>query len=89
MQSLVYLILVELTEIFTTRAHVSDNILVVPVLSFFMLMINNLSLSVFSHQSIQLNLVLILWEVVLSLPIYISLRFWEERFIVKDIKLRV
>ena len=86
--SLIYLFLIELVDIFIARTNLIDNILVVPILSFFTLISENLILSLFIHRSIELNLAAVLWGTVLSIPIYLILRFWEERFVVRDIKLK-
>lgn len=87
-QSLVYLILVAITEGLSKSRLAGNSLLIIP-LSLFLISINQIILSIFIHESIQL-FPKVLLEALLSLPILYLVKLWEERFIVrKEIKLRV
>lgn len=86
--SLIYLILVCLTDSLS-RARLAGNPLLLIPLSLVVMSINHILPSIFIHASLQL-FPKILIESLLSLPIFYLVRLWEERFIVrKGIKLRV
>lgn len=80
-QSLTYLILVQLAQVFSKVRFFTHSFLIVP-LTFSLLSINAI---VNSSQILPNYLV----ESILSLPIFYLVKLWEERFIVpKDIKLK-
>lgn len=87
-QSLIYLSLVAITESLAKSRLAGNPFLIIP-LSFILVSLNQLVLSIIIGQSIQIfpkNLI----ESLLSLPILYIVRLWEERFIVRrEIKLRV
>lgn len=86
--SLIYLILITLTESLSKSRLSGNSFLIVP-LSLFLLFINQTITSLFIHESFRLSLKIFV-EAFLSLPILYLIKFWEERFIVhKGIKLRV
>ncbi len=86
--SLIYLFLVAITESLS-RSRLAGNLLLIVPLSLVFLTINQLVISVYLHQYLEL-FPKILIESLLSLPVLYFVRLWEERFIVrKDIKLRV
>lgn len=87
-QSLVYLILVVVTESLS-KSRLAGNLFLIIPLSLLLMSINQAVLSIFTNHSIRL-FPKILLESLLSLPIIYLIRLWEERFIVrKGIKLRV
>ncbi len=76
--SIIYLILISLTQILSKSRLAGNPLLIVPV-SFILL----------SLQTLQLSSSIFI-ESLLSLPMVYLIRFWDERFIVrKEIKLRV
>lgn len=86
--SLIYLTAVFLTDLLS-RTPLSRNILAVFPLIFIELGLIMLLNSFLFQQTPEIFPRLII-ETLVSLPIYIILRFWEERFIVKhDIKLKI
>lgn len=86
--SLIYLILVAATESLSKSRLAGNSFLIIPV-SLFMMSINQTVPAIITHQTVQL-FPKIFWEAFLSLPILYLIRFWEERFIVKNgIKLRI
>lgn len=88
LHSLIYLILVAITESLS-KSRLSGNSFLIMPLSLFLFFINQTAVSFFIHESIQLSLKIFV-EAFLSLPILYLVRFWEERFIVhKGIKLRL
>lgn len=87
-QSLIYLILVECARVIG-RLPLSNNILTVLFLAFFSTCFNNVAIDLTTGASIQLfpNVFI---STVLAIPIYVALRFWEERFVVRpEIRLKV
>lgn len=87
-QSIIYLLIVFLTQLIS-KSRLSKNSLLIIPLSFVFLTFNNMAASLFTNQSIQLFPKIIL-ETVLCLPVFYLLRVWEERFIPrKEIKLKV
>lgn len=88
LQSLLYLILVSVTESLSKSRLAGNSFLIIP-LSLVLVSINQAVLSIFTGGSIQLY-PKTLWEAALSLPIFYLVRLWEERFIVRrGIKLRI
>lgn len=87
LQSLIYLIIIQATQILSKLSLAGNPLLIVPV-SLILLSISQFINSLVNHNTFEI------WQVIigsmLSLPILYSLRVWEERFIVrKEIKLRV
>lgn len=85
--SLVYLILVEVSHLFS-KSPFSQQIVSVVALVSLLYLVRLTLLSLALGGSIQL------WPEsamagLISLPFYFIVRFWEERFVVRDIKLRV
>ena len=86
--SLIYLILVQTTQILS-KSRISANPLLIMPLTAVSSTISLAAVSLLSHQSIQLVPAVFI-ESLLSLPIFYAVRLWEERFVVrKEIKLRV
>lgn len=85
--SLIYLVLVSLTYLIRFLP-ISKNTFVVFPLTILTLSINKLFLSLILKESLHFWPEIFWWGF-LSIPTYILVRFWEERFVVKDIKLRV
>lgn len=87
-ESIIYLMLVQVTHM-AAKSRFSENALTVVPLTLTLLSIHTSLSAWVSEQSIQL------WpkvaiESFLSLPLYLVIKFWEERFVVrKDIKLRI
>lgn len=86
-QSVVFLVLVELAQLIN-KAPISHNLLTIVPITLVFLSLNSIAMSLLLHQSIQLW-PKIVFESVLSLPVYVLLRIWEERFVISDIKLRL
>lgn len=83
-----YLLLIMCVHFFS-QTPINKNIFSVIPVVLIALLIKDVSLSLFLHQTPQIW-PKILIEVILSFPLYLAIRIWEERFIVrKDIKLRV
>lgn len=88
MQSIIYLIIVSITEGLSKSRLSRNSLLIIPI-SFALLILNQLINFIFLHQSFQL-IPKIFLESLLSLPLFYLIRLWEERFIVqKEIKLKV
>ncbi len=86
--SLIYLTLVQLAHL-AHKLPFAKNILTVIPLSFITLFANDLLTSLINKQSLAI-FPEILIGTLLALPIYIAVRVWEERFIIKsDIKLKI
>ncbi len=87
-QSLIYLILIQMTHMLSKTRLAGNSLLIVP-LSLVLLSINQILNSLFIHQTIELFPKVFL-ESLLSWPIFIAVRLWEERFIArKGIKLKI
>lgn len=87
-ESLIYLILISAVSSLS-KLRLAGNIYLIVPLALVLLLINQATLSFFTHQSIQIFPKIFL-ESGLSLPIFYLVRLWEERFIVQsEIKLRV
>lgn len=85
--SLIFVIFIQALRMMR-RLISSANFLVVIPLSFVILLVMSLLEQVFLKQSLNFSLILV--ETVLSLPVYILVRFWEERFMVAPpLKLKV
>lgn len=86
-QSIIFLILLELTQLLSKSRLAGNPLLIIPI-SLFGLAFNGFFQSLINHQSAHI-LPQIFLESLLSLPILYLVRLWEERFVVaKDIKLR-
>jgi len=86
-QSLIYLILVEATEILSKLRLAGNPLLIVP-LSFFFMIFNQFTNSILSRNTFEFSKVIL--ASLLSLPILFLLKLWEERFIIrKEIKLKM
>jgi rod shape-determining protein MreD len=86
--SFIYLVFVELTHLLSKSAF-SKNVLTVIPLIFIELGIYHLITAFITHQTffIWSNLII---ETLISMPVYIGLRFFEDRFLIrKEVKLRV
>lgn len=86
--SIFYLIFAEICQLMA-KSTLSANVLVVVPVTVLMLVLNNVLISFILGQTIEIW-PKILYLFLLSIPTYIILRFWEERFIIKpEIRLRV
>lgn len=87
LQSVVYLILIQITESLSKTRLAGNPLLIVPI-SLMLLVLNSVTNSIFIHQIWEFKGVIL--ESLLSLPILYLVRIWEERFIVrKEIKLKI
>ncbi|MBI2022439.1 hypothetical protein HYS97_01135 [Candidatus Daviesbacteria bacterium] len=87
LQSLIYLLLVQIARSFA-NSRFSENILIFLPVTAVLLIMNTVLTAYVSNQSVSLW-PKILIEVFLSLPLYYLIKAWEERFIFKKgIKLR-
>ncbi len=87
-KSLIYLVLIQLTQLLSKSRFSASQFLIIPVVAVFS-SINLITAVLLNHQSVQL-LPEILIESFIALPIFFLVRVWEERFVVrKGIKLRV
>ncbi|MBU1000354.1 hypothetical protein KKE78_03095 [Patescibacteria group bacterium] len=85
--SLIYLILVEVTEILSKLRLASNPLLIVP-LTFFLFAFDQLINSMLGQSTFEFSKIIL--SCLLSLPILFLVRLWEERFIVrKGIKLKI
>ena len=88
LQSIIYLILIQATQVFSRLRLAGSWLLIFPInliLLYLSLFIN----SIFLHQSAQYFPKIFIGSF-LSLPIFFLIKLWEERFIVhKGIKLRI
>lgn len=87
MQALIYLIMVQLTQILS-RTRLAGNLLAIVPITLTLLAFNQL-INLLANRSAW-DLSKIIFAAFLSLPILYIVRFWEERFIVrKEIKLKI
>lgn len=85
--SVVYLFATQITESLSKVRLAGNSLLILPI-SFVLLTVSHILTSIFLHQSLQIFPKVII-ESIISLPILIMVRIWEERFIVRgDIKLK-
>lgn len=85
--SLIFLILIFLTQAFSKTRFANHSLLIMP-LAFILLSIEAFTNSILTGQSAQL-FPLVYIESIIALPIFYLIKLWEERFIVnKDIKLK-
>lgn len=86
LQSIVYMIIILMTESLSKIRLAGNPLLIVPV-SLVFLFLNQVVFSIINHQSLEISN--LIFASLLSLPILYLVRFWEERFVVrKEIKLR-
>ncbi len=86
-QSVIFLLVIMGVENIS-RTRLSQNALAIVPIFFVSTLLNTLIISLFTHSSF--TLVPKIWGVLLSLPIFYLIRFWEERFIVrKEIRLKI
>lgn len=86
--SIIYLSLIQLTQLSTKFPLIRRSFLIIPV-SFFLLSLNQLANYLFFHQSLQLFPRVVI-ESLLSWPLLFLIKLWEERFVVKkEIKLKI
>ena len=86
-QSIIFLILLELTQLLSKSRLAGNPLLIIPI-SLFGLTFNGTFQSLINHQSAHI-LPQIFLESLFSLPILYLVKLWEERFVVaKEIKLR-
>lgn len=87
-KSIIYVVLVQLAQMLSKSRLSGNGVFIIPI-SFVLLSINQLVTSALNYYSIQLFPKIFL-ESIISLPVFYTVRFWEERFIVKkELKLRV
>lgn len=87
LQSIIFLILVTLTESIS-KSRLSENPLSLIPICFVAILINQVTLSVFTQHALALTPKI--YEAFLALPIFYLVRYWEERFIVrKEIRLKL
>ncbi|MBI2338041.1 hypothetical protein HYU95_02555 [Candidatus Daviesbacteria bacterium] len=87
LQSLIYLVSVQATQVLSRLSLAGNPLLIIPV-SLIFLYLNQIAGSAIGHQSLELSKVI--FASFLSLPILYLVKFWEERFIVrKEIKLKM
>jgi len=85
--SIIYLILIQLTESVSKFRLAVNSLLIIPV-AFVILSLNQAALSLISHRTIEFPKVI--FESLLSLPVFYLIRLWEERFIVRrEIRLKI
>lgn len=84
--SLIYLCLVMLISIFRKTQFATYWLVIVPATLVLASLTQFLEMFLMGHK---FNLSVVIWQIVLILPIYLLIKFWEERFIPKkDIKLK-
>ena len=87
-QSLIYLLIVELIRVISRIPALNTILTIIPI-TFLALTFNSVVLAIFNGSSIQLWPEILL-ESVAALPVYLLIRFWEERFVVRpEIKLKI
>lgn len=85
--SLSYLLAITIVASLSKSRLSSNAFLIVPV-SFSILLVNQIILNYFTHQTLQI--LKVFFESLISLPIFFLIKGWEERFIVrKEIKLKI
>lgn len=87
LQSLIYLIIVQATQVLSGSRLAGNPLLIVPI-TFVFLSLDQVANTLLTHQILDFPRIII--ASFLSLPILYIVRLWEERFIVrKEIKLRM
>ena len=88
LQSVVYILLVQAAS-FLGKLPVASNILTVILLAVFSSTFNSIAVCLITGSSLQL-FPKVLIESMIALPLYLVVRFWEERFTVKpEIRLKI
>ncbi|MBI2039821.1 hypothetical protein HYT18_01990 [Candidatus Microgenomates bacterium] len=88
LQSVVYLLIVQITQGLSRSPFATNYLTIVPI-SFILLSLNKATVWLITQHSFEL-MPQVLLESLLSLPILYLVRIWEERFVArKDIKLKV
>lgn len=86
-QSVVYLIIIQVTESLSKLRLSGNPLLIIPI-SLVFLFLNQIANSMITHTTLEFSKVALASG--FSLPILYLIRFWEDRFIVrKEIKLKV
>lgn len=84
--SLIFILILQIVQVIKSFPLINPWV-IFPIL-FISLVAYSVLIALFFHQTISFTKILI--EIIVALPIYILISFWEERFIVKkEIKLRV
>lgn len=87
-KSILYLLLAQMTQLLSKSRLAGNSLSLIP-LSFLLLLINQLTGSFLQSQTLQV-FPKVLFESLLSFPVFYLVRLWEERFIIRrEIKLRV
>ena len=86
LSSLIYLTMISITEGLSKSRLADNSFLIIPICLVLMI-INQLILSFVGQLTVQF-FPKVLIESLLSLPILYLVRFWEERFIVRDTRLK-
>lgn len=87
-QSVVYLLIVEIVRVISRIPALNSIITIIPI-TFVALTFNSVVLAVVNGSSIQLWPEILL-ESIAALPVYLLIKFWEERFVIRpEIKLRI
>ncbi len=87
--SALYLLIV-LAIYFLKKTNISNQFLIIFPLSFFVIALSQMVNNFQNNLSLGLDLNALLVQIILTLPIYIAIRFWEERFVPdRDIKLKI
>lgn len=85
--SLIYLLTVKVTHLLKRTSLGNHYLTVLPLIFFFSLIVQ-FTLDFFSRSSF--NFSPVIWQTVFALPVYLIIKFWEERFILKkEIKLKI
>jgi hypothetical protein len=85
--ALTFLIAVKIASLMR-KLPISTNVLTIIPVSFIIILLVTLSQNLLFSES--LNLPLIIQETIISLPIFLGMRFWEERFLGKsDLRLKI
>ncbi len=78
-QSIIYLVLVQLTQV-VSRSHLSAHFLTVVVLGVIGVSVDRILASMLLGETINIFPIILLIEGFLSIPIFAIVKFWEERF---------
>lgn len=79
LESLIYLIIIQAIQILSKSRLSGNPFLIIPI-SLIFLSLNQITNSIVSHNTLDLSKAVT--ASLLSLPVFYSIRFWEERFIV-------
>lgn len=87
LNAVIFLLLIQITESLSKSRLANNSLLIVPI-CFVLLSLNQVVVSLVTQKAIALTPVIL--GSILSLPIFYLVRFWEERFIVRnEIRLKV